>query len=199
MSELHNVISLHHYPNTYDKYRQNFICSHSLEHSDKESIISLLDSLYSNPDNQIALQFANTKDVWMSGNNHFLCGVLYYRNGKEDLAIRSLNKALERTTNINLKRFYQCFRDYMTLSNEHKNVDDLLSCVYEEEFIMAVKQCLLSERWGNFFNLSNCFNCSKCNLKSDCKYIQYLRIVKTLQDEAVKANLNQMNLASLFC
>lgn len=199
MSELHNVISLHHYQNTYDKYQQNFICSHSLEHSDKESIISLLDSLYSNPDNQIALQFANTKDVWMSGNNHFLCGILYYRNGKEDLAIRSLNKALERTTNINLKRFYQCFRDYMTLSNEHKNVDDLLSCIYEEELIMAVKQCLLSERWGNFFNLSNCFHCTKCNLKSDCKYIQYLKIVKTLQDEAVKANLNQMNLASLFC
>lgn len=199
MSELHNIMSLRHFKNTYNKYQQNFISSHSLESSDSNRIISLLDSLYSNPDNQIALQFANTADVWMSGNNHFLCGILYYRCGNTDLAIKSLNKALERTTNINLKRFYQCFRDYMTLSNEHKNVDDLLSCVYEEEFIMAVKQCLLSERWGNFFNLSNCFNCSKCNLKSDCKYIQYLRIVKTLQDEAVKANLNQRNLAFLFC
>lgn len=199
MSELHNIMSLRHFKNTYNKYQQNFISSHSLESSDSNRIISLLDSLYSNPDNQIALQFANTADVWMSGNNHFLCGILYYRCGNTNLAIKSLNKALERTTNINLKRFYQCFRDYMTLSNEHKNVDDLLSCVYEEEFIMAVKQCLLSERWGNFFNLSNCFNCSKCNLKSDCKYIQYLRIVKTLQDEAVKANLNQRNLAFLFC
>ena len=199
MSELHNIMSLRHFKNTYNKYQQNFISSHSLESSDSNRIISLLDSLYSNPDNQIALQFANTADVWMSGNNHFLCGILYYRCGNTDLAIKSLNKALERTTNINLKRFYQCFRDYMTLSNEHKNVDDLLSCVYEEEFIMAVKQCLLSERWGNFFNLSNCFNCSKCNLKSDCKYIQYLRIVKTLQDEAIKANLNQRNLAFLFC
>ena len=199
MSELHNIMSLRHFKNTYNKYQQNFISSHSLESSDSNRIISLLDSLYSNPDNQIALQFANTADVWMSGNNHFLCGILYDRCGNTDLAIKSLNKALERTTNINLKRFYQCFRDYMTLSNEHKNVDDLLSCVYEEEFIMAVKQCLLSERWGNFFNLSNCFNCSKCNLKSDCKYIQYLRIVKTLQDEAVKANLNQRNLAFLFC
>lgn len=199
MSELHNIMSLRHFKNTYNKYQQNFISSHSLESSDSNRIISLLDSLYSNPDNQIALQFANTADVWMSGNNHFLCGILYYRCGNTDLAIKSLNKALERTTNINLKRFYQCFRDYMTLSNEHKNVDDLLSCVYEEEFIMAVKQCLLSERWGNCFNLSNCFNCSKCNLKSDCKYIQYLRIVKTLQDEAVKANLNQRNLAFLFC
>lgn len=199
MSELHNIMSLRHFKNTYNKYQQNFISSHSLESSDSNRIISLLDSLYSNPDNQIALQFANTADVWMSGNNHFLCGILYYRCGNTDLAIKSLNKALERTTNINLKRFYQCFRDYMTLSNEHKNVDGLLSCVYEEEFIMAVKQCLLSERWGNFFNLSNCFNCSKCNLKSDCKYIQYLRIVKTLQDEAVKANLNQRNLAFLFC
>ena len=199
MSELHNIMSLRHFKNTYNKYQQNFISSHSLESSDSNGIISLLDSLYSNPDNQIALQFANTADVWMSGNNHFLCGILYYRCGNTDLAIKSLNKALERTANINLKRFYQCFRYYMTLSKEHKNVDDLLSCIYEEELIMAVKQCLLSERWGNFFNLSNCFNCSKCNLKSDCKYIQYLKIVKTLQDEAVKANLNQMNLESLFC
>lgn len=198
MSELHNVISLHHFQNTYDKYQQNFICSHSLEYSDRKSIISLLDSLYSNPDNQIALQFANTKDVWMSGNNHFLCGILYYRNGKEDMAIKSIDKALERTANINLKRFYQCFRDYMTLSNQCKNVDDLVSCVYEEKIIMAVKQCLLSEHWGDFFNLSDCFNCSKCALGNDCKYVQYLKIVKTLQDEAVKANLNQMNLMSLF-
>ena len=29
-------------------------------------------------------------------------------------------------------------------------------------------------------------------------YIPYLRIVKTLQDEAVKANLEQMDLMSLF-
>ena len=33
MSELHNVISLHHYQNTYDKYQQNFICSQALQMS----------------------------------------------------------------------------------------------------------------------------------------------------------------------
>lgn len=199
MSELHNIISLCHFQNTYDKYQQNFISSHSLENSDSNSIISLLDSLYSNPDNQIALQFANTTDVWMSGNNHFLCGILYYRNGNTDLAIKSLNKALERTSNISLKRFYQCFYDYMFLSKEHDNVEDLVSCIYEKEIVIAVKQCLLSDNWGNFFNLSNCFNCSKCNLQSNCKYVQYLKIIRRLQEEAVKANLNQMNLMYLFC
>lgn len=198
MSELHNVISLRHFQNTYGKYQQNFISSHSLENLNKNEILSLLGNLYSNPDNQIALQFANTKDVWMSGNNHFLCSILYYRNGNPDLAIKSINKALDRTSNANLKRFYQCFYDYMTLSKVHDNVEDFMSCVYEKEMIFAIKQCLLSDNWSESFNLSNCFNCNKCNIKNSCKYIQYLKIVKTLQEESIEANLNQMNLMSLF-
>lgn len=198
MSELHNVISLRHFQNTYDKYQKNFICSHSLKNSDKEDVLSLLDSLYSNPDNQIALQFANTNDVWMSGNNHFLCGILYFRIGKLDLAINSINKAIERTSNISLKRFYQCFYDYMTLSDKYDNVNDLLSCIYEKDVIIAVSQCLLAEDWSTYFNLASCFNCNKCKIKNNCMYIPYLRIVKTLQNEAVKANLEQMDLMSLF-
>ena len=198
MSELRNVYSLSHFRYTYGKYQNDFICSHSLENASKSEMISLLNDLFSNPDNQLALQFINAQDVWMSGNPLFLCGVLYYRTGQPELALRTISQALAQTSNKSQRKLYQCFYDYITLLSNSAHVDHLILCVYDEKMLMAVKQCLHSDDWHLLFNVSSCFNCTKCKIKSSCHYMKYLKLLKSVQTKIMESYLNQLDLKNLF-
>lgn len=199
MNELYNIISLNHLERTFGKYEINFIKAHNLENLTAEETLSFLDFLNADPDNQFVLRFTNPNDTWMSGNNHFLCSILYFRNRNYKLAIKSIEKAIERTSHTKLVTLYKCFKDYMNCVNENiSNIDFYMECIYDKTMYETVKQCLTSSSWGSFFNLSNCFKCKECKIKDECLYIPYLLFAKQIQKQSAKANINQMKLQILF-
>lgn len=139
----------------------------------------------------------------------FLC-MLFYRLKKYNKAFYYINRFIKMNLDIdiadieekNIYLYYYCIRDYIKFKiNNLKstNITNNLTQLFGKDIVSEVMNDI-SKPENIFRNipLPSCFNCDKCEIKTDCRYYDVLKYIKIIQNKYKNNVINQLNIMELF-
>lgn len=132
-------------------------------------------------------------------NKNLFFSILYFFKKEYSESLSYLNSFIfeHEMKTEELNSYYYCLRDYLQLYLQNKNTN-ILRCIYESDLVEEVKADLELENTFENLNAPNCFNCSSCNLRDKCSYVDVLRLTSLIQNK-YKANvINQEELRNIF-
>lgn len=136
-------------------------------------------------------------------NRMYLLSLLCYRISDYRKASKYLSEFIDSLdSDVSNVSYFCCARDffyYRSLNIDKEEIIEYLNVFYPIEIVQEVIIDLIDEKKiFDYQNLSKCFDCHNCTIKTECKLIDVLRIKKKMQDKQSCNIIEQSDLQKLL-
>ena len=133
----------------------------------------------------------------------YLLSLLCYRISDYRKASKYLSEFIDSLdSDVSNVSYFCCARDffyYRSLNIDKEEIIEYLNVFYPIEIVQEVIIDLIDEKKiFDYQNLSKCFDCHNCTIKTECKLIDVLRIKKKMQDKQSCNIIEQSDLQKLL-
>lgn len=136
-------------------------------------------------------------------NKYYLLSLIYYKISDYEKSYSYLNSLIESSVDeISNNTYFYCTRDYIYMKStgmSNQEIATSLSIVYPESLLIEVISDLDNNNdIFSYQNYSSCFNCKSCKISSECRYIDVIKIVKSIQEKHIASKIKQADLGEIF-
>lgn len=118
--------------------------------------------------------------------------MLNYRLGNIEKAIHFISIFLK-DKNFAAYKYYYGIKDYLILikqQNSEEEILEILSHMYKDEADEIILDMKNPAKIFQYYEWPTCFDCDKCEIISDCKYFNSLKVIKQIQKKQAANLLN---------
>ncbi len=197
MSEIFNIYSLDYLESSYKRVETLYEIANNLHTASTEEIKCLI-SYYNTGLNNEAFNIYNLDSLWRTQDKDYIFAVLNYRVGDADAAMRHIAIATRRGQGKQ-RQFFKAIYDYIFQRKcGNKCPEALLKITYDVELINRVVKLLESTEWCKVFDENIEQECNEFSLPKSSRQLDYLRIVRSIEECYIRDTPQQENLKKLL-
>ncbi|MFI3238986.1 MAG: YcaO-like family protein [Bacteroidales bacterium] len=177
--------------------------AYNIKSLNDDELVNYAATIENNSSNNISL-FPYYIGLHNNINKHLLLMGIYFKTGNIHKAYKNMSIFLTHNerTGISQSNYYYAIRDYLYWKSKDKHantITSILSRFYGEKIADEVTTDLADpSKILDNFKFPQCFDCQNCPARSECKFIEMVRMENRIQ-KIFKSNLkDQINLEEIF-